>query len=49
MAQTAMSWARGANLMTGTTSTTLSPTASLTCGQACVLLQRFAANVSWGW
>lgn len=49
MAQTAMSWARGANLMTGTTSTTLSPTANLTCGQACVLLQRFAANVSWGW
>lgn len=49
MAQTAMSWARGANLMTGTTATTLSPTANLTCGQGCILLSRFAANVSWGW
>lgn len=48
-AQTAMSWARGANLMNGTTATTLSPGATLTCAQACVLLQRFSSNVSWGW
>lgn len=49
LALPAMSWAHGAGLLTGTSSTTLSPTATLTCGQACVLLSRFAARVSWGW
>lgn len=49
IAQTAMSWARAAGVMNGTGAATLSPTATLNCGQACVLLSRFTSNVSWGW
>lgn len=41
-AQGAMSWARATGLMTGTSDTTLSPQSTLSCGQACILLQRFS-------
>ncbi len=44
-AQHAMSWARATGLMTGTSATTLSPQANLTCEQANIVLSRFITSV----
>lgn len=48
-ARPAVSWARGAGLIAGTSANTLSPRAVLTCGQAGAILSRFAANVARTW
>lgn len=47
VAYPAMSWARAAGLITGTTANTLSPQGILTCGQANAILARFVSNVAW--
>lgn len=48
-ARPAVSWARGAGLIAGTSANTLSPRAVLTCGQAGAVLSRFAASVARTW
>mgnify|MGYP001061446012 CR=1 FL=1 len=46
-ARPAMSWALATELMTGTTSSTLSPQADITCGETGTLLSRFLSSVVW--
>ena len=45
-AQTAMAWANGAGLVTGTSDTTLSPTGSAVRGQVATILMRFVEHVA---
>ena len=45
-AQTAMAWANGAGLVTGTSDTTLSPTGSAVRGQVATILMRFLEHVA---
>ena len=48
-ARPAMSWAKAAGLISGTSASTLSPQAILTSGQAGAILSRYVANVSRTW
>ena len=45
-AQTAMAWANGTGLVTGTSDTTLSPTGSAVRGQVATILMRFLEHVA---
>ena len=45
-AQTAMAWANGVGLVTGTSDTTLSPTGSAVRGQVATILMRFLEHVA---
>lgn len=49
VARPAMSWAKAAGLISGTSASTLSPQAILTSGQGGAILTRYVANVSRTW
>ena len=46
VARIAVSWARAAGLINGTSANALSPKSQLSCGEANVILSRFTANVA---
>lgn len=47
IARPAMAWVQAAGLITNTSDSTLSPRATLTCGQANSILSRFVSTVAW--